>query len=194
MSYTREVIFYIHSLRLACDEIKEQKKHKSLKDVIGIAYEHHRQRLWEFFGFQLVPTTTTSSWKPDLIIHHNSMLCLIEEDKGHYVDSCFLGRALNNAAITLSMYLDKQETPPYFLLHSFTTYSKYNEKLDEFCNILRPDISKILRQRFIYKSICNLDRLPRRQWFQFEPYAYMKNMSIDKVKEDIYFFKMMTHL
>ena len=46
--------YYKQSLQDADNEIKtEKEKGKALKDIVGKAYENHRKRVWEHFGFDV---------------------------------------------------------------------------------------------------------------------------------------------
>ena len=51
---TEHMEFYTQSLVLAEAEIKEKRVAKALKDVVGLAFENHRKRIWEHFGFKVV--------------------------------------------------------------------------------------------------------------------------------------------
>ena len=47
----------------------------------------------------------------------------------------------------------------YGIYEIYTKYSKYNEKLNEFCNILKPEISEELKNKLYYTTLSNSDRL-----------------------------------
>src|SRR6056300_739678 len=89
-----KVQVYKNSLKLAGENINQIKQSKSLKDVVGKQYEQHRKRIWEEFGFTVDKNRNGSAFDVDWSIYFNGKLVALEEDKGHYVDSCFLERCL----------------------------------------------------------------------------------------------------
>ena len=183
------IAFYKHSLQHACDEIAEKRKKKALKDVIGAAFEEHRRRLWEHFEFDVDKNQHQASWNVDWTISKNGKVVAFEEDKGHYVDSCFLERALTGATRTVNAYLKIKEPVPCIILHSFTTYSKFIQKLEEYCEIVKPEIVDKLKEKLIYTTLHAGDRLKTSKWFQECPNAYVDHVSDDLIKKDIEFIQ-----
>ena len=114
---------YISSLKEAQKQINNCTK--SLKDVIGGAYEQHRKRIWEQFGFEVSKDKHDAMWKVDWTIMYKGKLIAFEEDKGHYLDSCFLERALSGFSKTIDRYQRKNKTVPVLIIHSFTRYKLY---------------------------------------------------------------------
>ena len=126
------VKFYKESLRLAENDIKSQHESgKALKDVVGAAFELHRKRLWEHFGFVVSKEKNGALFDVDWSIRYKGVLIAFEEDKGHYLDSCFMERALTGFSKTINAYIKNNEPTPLLILHSFTKYKKFNEKLEE---------------------------------------------------------------
>mgnify|MGYP006189117695 CR=1 FL=1 len=182
--------FYKKSLIIACENIKEKKKIKALKDVIGKEFEEHRKRLWNHFGFTVSKERELALWDVDWNIKNSEGKTIaFEEDKAHYLDSCFLERALAGFAKTVNSYLKNNQEVPCIILHSFTSYSKYEVKLNEFCEILRDDVSRTMREKIVYITLCDRDRLPTKKWFQNCDYAYIDNMQDDLIHKDIAFIK-----
>tara|TARA_B100000795_G_scaffold44000_1_gene28853 strand:+ start:4527 stop:5099 length:573 start_codon:yes stop_codon:yes gene_type:complete len=182
--------FYKESLIMACDNIKEKKKTKALKDVIGKEFEEHRKRVWTHFGFTVSKERELALWDVDWNIkNREGKTIAFEEDKAHYLDSCFLERALTGFAKTVNSYLKNNKEVPCIILHSFTSYSKYEAKLNEFCEILQKDISKIMREKMVYITLCERDRLPTKKWFQNCDYAYIDNINDELIHKDIAFIK-----
>lgn len=179
-------------MRIACNEISDKREAKALKDVIGFAYENHRRRLYKFFGLRITKKDIYTTWNPDITAHSDTIY-IIEEDKAHYIDSCFMGRAILNIAMTISNYLEQGKESPYFVLHSFTRYNGFEKKFLEMSRIINPIIVKIMETNFSYTYICTQDRLPKKKWFQVQKYAYLQNMSLTKIKQDIQFFKTMSN-
>ena len=96
------VKFYKESLRLAENDIKSQHESgKALKDVVGAAFELHRKRLWEHFGFVVSKEKNGALFDVDWSIRYKGVLIAFEEDKGHYLDSCFMERALTGFSKTI---------------------------------------------------------------------------------------------
>lgn len=178
---------YISSLKEAQKQINNRTK--SLKDVIGGAYEQHRKRIWEQFGFKVSKDKHDAMWKVDWTVMYKGKLIAFEEDKGHYLDSCFLERALTGFSKTIVKYMKKEKEVPYFIINSFTTYSLFNNKMDEFCEILDTKVKKILKEKVIYISICKSDRINRKKWFKYNKDAYIEHLDKDLVKKDILFIK-----
>ena len=71
-----------------------------------MAFEKHRKRIWEHFGFKVVKEGD-GLFDADWYIWYGETLVAIEEDKGHYLDSCFLERALTGFAKTINSYQKK---------------------------------------------------------------------------------------
>ena len=182
--------YYKASLAKACYEINEKKKTKALKDVIGNEFEEHRKRLWEHFGFTVSKERGLALWDVDWNIKNSEGETIaFEEDKAHYLDSCFLERALTGFAKTVNAYLKNNKKSPCIILHSFTSYSKYEEKLNEFCEILHDDVAQLMREKIVYITLCERDRLPTKKWFQNCDYAYIDNLQDDLIRKDIEFMK-----
>tara|TARA_B100000795_G_scaffold171652_1_gene129411 strand:+ start:1002 stop:1571 length:570 start_codon:yes stop_codon:yes gene_type:complete len=184
-----ELIYYKKSLLLACNNITEKKKKKALKDVIGKEFEEHRKRIWEYFGFSVSKERGLALWDVDWNIKKEGKTIAFEEDKAHYLDSCFLERALTGFAKTINSHIKQNEPVPFIILHSFTSYSKYEVKLEEFCEILQKDIASELKKKIIYITLCKRDRLPTKKWFQTCNLAYMDNVEEALIMKDIEFIK-----
>ena len=103
-SENKAIEFYKQSLKKADNEVKTLNKNKALKDCVGKAYENHRKRVWEYFGFKVSKDKYDAHFDVDWSITYNGVLIALEEDKGHYVDSCFLERALTGFCKTVNTY------------------------------------------------------------------------------------------
>ena len=100
---------YKESLKKAEDEIRSQHETgKALKDVVGKAFENHRMRVWNHFGFNVSKEKHGAMFDVDWSITYKGNLIALEEDKGHYVDSCFLERAITGFCKTINMYQKKK--------------------------------------------------------------------------------------
>lgn len=92
---------YLDSFDSFCDTaiVTSESQSKALKDVVGKEYENHRRVIWEGMGFDWRRKLLKSAFNADGYIYNaNGKLLVVEEAKGHYVDSCFLERALTGFA------------------------------------------------------------------------------------------------
>ena len=140
------------------------KKEKAGKDIVGEEYELFRQKVWENNGFT-VKKEKVGSYTPDLVIRKDGNIIALEEAKGSYVDSCFLKRAVLNYAETISYYLEKGETVPYFLLSCPTTYGTYDEIFNNIKKLFKSEIQKIVEEKFIYLPLCKHDRINLKKYY-----------------------------
>jgi hypothetical protein len=155
--------FYKASLKLAGEKVNLDTA-KSLKDVVGREYESHRARIYTSLGFRVEKGKNEACWNADLaVFRSDGTLVAFEEDKGHYVDSCFLDRAIIGMAKTA----DKMgESTPKMILNSFTRYNLIDKKMDENLSIFRGDIQNIIRSNFEYTHVNQFDRIKKSEWFK----------------------------
>ena len=159
------VEFYKQSLHKADNEVRDEKENgrKSLKDVVGKAFENHRKRIWEHFGFEVSKDRYDALFNVDWSITLNGNLIAFEEDKGHYLDSCSLERMLSGFAKTVNSYLHKDISTPILIIHSFTLYSKFNDKKIEDLETRKSSISHEMYNKIMYTTLTKNDRLPCRK-------------------------------
>ena len=231
--------FYKDSLRKAENDIRiDHETEKALKDIVGNAFEMHRKRIWEHFGFDIVKdksykkNTITqlkslckkfkikgysnktrdeliqilSEYNPsslpvpeymdlirfnaDLIITCKGKLIAIEECKGHYLDSCFLERALTGFCKTTLAFQKKDKPIPKFILHSFTKYNIINQKMEEDLETRKPKIADEIRQNLKYTTLMDCDRLKKDKWFSKDLYdCYSINANDELILKDIEFIR-----
>ena len=123
-----EVQFYKESLRKTDNYVmSHHETGKALKDVVGKGYELHRKSVWEYFGCDVSKEKYGALFDVDWSITHGGKLIAFEEDKGHYLDSCFMERALTGYCKTANAYIKRNEPVPLFIIHSFTKYKKFND-------------------------------------------------------------------
>ena len=182
-----DIVYYLESLRIANDNINKRKRDISLKDVVGFEFEQHRKRLYEYFGYTVDKKKNYAEFNVDWSIYYNGNLVGIEEDKGHYVDSCFLDRSLTSYAKTINIYLKNGIKCPKFILHSFTKYKLYTDKCENFYKILRDDIKEQMLNNMVYTTVTLTDRIKRNQWYSIndDNNSYMELYELDLIKEDI---------
>jgi hypothetical protein len=143
-----DITFYKDSLRLTDNEVKTQHETgKALKDIVGLAYEKHRKRVWNYFGFDVSKEKHEAMFDVDWSITYKSKLIAFEEDKGHYVDSCFMERALTGFCKTVNTYQKKGKPIPVLILHSFTRYKKFSEKLEEDLDTRKTEIGDEIQKK-----------------------------------------------
>jgi len=160
-----------------CDEVISVRKKtgKALKDIVGKEYENHRQVVWESMGFTFrkrLFDKNLSAFNADGYVYDDKdKLLVIEEAKGHYVDSCFLERALGSFTKQIRAFLKNgwsHEEIPYFVLSSTTTYRGYEKKLEEYLDIFLDanPIKQLIRQRVRYFAVTPSDRIKPTGWLQ----------------------------
>lgn len=180
------IYFYKQSLIEADDEIKNEKEtSKALKDIIGLAYEKHRKRVWNYFGFEVVKDTYNASFNVDWSILYKGTLIAMEESKGHYLDSCFLERALTGFAKTVNNYQKNNLSIPVFIIHSFTKYNKFNDKKMEDLDTRKECIADVLYKKVIYSFMTKCDRLSSQKWFGKCNNCYFDNVDEELIIKDI---------
>ena len=156
----------------------------------GKAYEIHRKRVWEYFGFNVTKDKQQAMFNVDWSILYNGILVALEEDKGHYLDSCFLERALSGFCKTINYYQKKEKKIPMLIIHSFTRYNKFDEKLKDDMDTRKTEIAHELNNKIVYTTLTNLDRLNKKKWFSKDLYnCYSSNSSNELILEDIEFIK-----
>jgi hypothetical protein len=189
MDTTSNIQLYKQSLQDAENEIKLQHETgKALKDIVGLAYENHRKRIWNHFGFDVSKDKHDALFDVDWSITYQGKLVALEEDKGHYLDSCFMERALTGFCKTVNAFQKKEKNIPVLIIHSFTRYSKFNEKLLEDMETRKPEISNEIQNKLIYTTLVNCDRLPKKKWFSTDAYnCYSVNADDDLILKDIEF-------
>ena len=185
------VQFYKESLCKAENDIRAQHETgKALKDVVGTAFELHRKRLWEHFGFCVSKKKYGALFNVDWSITYKGVLIAFEEDKGHYLDSCFMERALSGFSKTVNAYIKKNEPIPRLILHSFTKYKNFNEKLEEDMDTRKTEIRDEIQKKLLYTTLVECDRLPKKKWFSKDSYdSYSVNASEELILKDIEFIK-----
>ena len=186
-----DFIFYKQSLLTADHDVYLQAQTgKALKDIVGVVFEQHRKRIWEHFGFTVSKDRHDALFDVDWSITYNGTLVALEEDKGHYVDSCFLERALSGFCKTINMYQSINKPIPSLILHSFTRYKKFSEKLKEDMDTRKPSIVDEIQKKFVYTTLTSSDRLSKSSWFSKDSYnCYSNNADDLSIFNDILFIR-----
>ena len=185
-----EIKFYKESLLIAEREVVEQKKNgKALKDIMGNVFETHRKRIWEYFGFTVSKLRHGALFDVDWAISHNNVLIALEEDKGHYLDSCFMERAITGFCKTINKFLNNNIKIPVLIIHSFTRYNKFREKLEEDLDTRKETIKNEINKNLKYCTLTNRDRIPSQKWFGKCENCYTDNVMDELIIQDIQFIK-----
>lgn len=182
---------YKESLKKAEDEIRSQHETgKALKDVVGKAFENHRMRVWNHFGFNVSKEKHDAMFDVDWSITYKGNLIALEEDKGHYVDSCFLERAITGFCKTINMYQKKKKPIPLLILHSFTRYKNFSDKLNEDMDTRTTEIKDEIQKKLVYTTLVDSDRLHKNKWFSKDLYeCYSVNAKEELIIKDIEFIR-----
>jgi hypothetical protein len=166
---------YCDSFDQFCDDTitTVNQTDKALKDVVGVEYEAHRKRIYEKAGFRVeneIHDDRLAAFNADWYVYDSAgKLVIIEECKGHYVDSCFAERAVFGFAKTAQRFLDLGLDCPYFVLSSTTKYRLFNDKFEESLVVLRADIATTLRAKVKYFSVVANDRFGYKKWLPRTP-------------------------
>ena len=142
---------------------------KAGKDIVGEEYELTRSVYWSKLGLS-AKSETIAGYDADLIVRdQNNKIIAIEEDKAHYVDSCFLDRFMMNAARVFKHFIDqgtKNEDIPPFILSCMTTYNLFEEKYESNKSLFSSKIQKLMDEKVKYLPMCEHDRVRAGKYFK----------------------------
>ena len=161
-----------------------------MKDVVGASFENHRKRIWNFFGFEVSKDKQDLMYGVDWVITYKDNIVAFEEDKGHYLDSCFMERALSGFSKTINICKKKNKQVPILIIHSFTKYRKFNDKLEEEVDTRKEEIKNEIMNKLFYTTLTHDDRLPKNKWFSKNKFnCYSQNVKDDLIIKDIRFIQ-----
>lgn len=183
--------YYKESLRIAENEVRtiHETTGKALKDIVGKVFETHRERVWNHFGFDVSKDKHDALFDVDWSITRQGELIALEEDKGHYMDSCFMERAITGFCKTINAYQKINKPIPVLILHSFTKYNKFVEKLEEDLETRKSEIADEMNNKLRYTTLVERDRITKK-WFSKEVYdCYSVNASDELILKDIEFIR-----
>lgn len=182
------ISYYISSL-VYCEYQINTIKNKALKDIVGHFYEEHIKRCYVYYTNLKVTTKNEDfGFTPDCCMIDDKMNnVLVTEIKGHYLDSCFLERALVGIVKSINILTKKNKKIPIFEIHSFTTYKLFYEKLNDFREIINNNLVSILYDKLIYTTICSRVRLKKEMWFNKDSYkkCYTTNLNLVNIRNHI---------
>ena len=142
-------------------------KEKAGKDIVGEQYELFREEYYKGLGFEIGDGKKIfgSSYNCDTVVERNGEIVILEEDKASYVDSCFLGRAIQNAAEVFDICLEKKINIPYFVISSSTKYNLFDEICERRLKLFREDIQEVFKSKFVYLPLSENDRISQKKYF-----------------------------
>lgn len=186
--------YYNPSLIQAEDEIN--KRTKSLKDTVGWAYENHRARIYKLIyseGFEVQTNYKLDEFTADIVVKctRTDQVVLIEESKGHYLDSCFLDRAVVSFAKVVVACMKRNQRPPICILHSAARFRGFEDKVDKLLELLFPELREQFKQNFYYTTLFARDRIPKKHWFgKGAPTPYTDYACDDCITKDLCIMRM----
>lgn len=79
---------------------------------------------------------------------------------------------------------------PVLILHSFTRYKRYSEKLEEDMDTRKIKIREEMKIKLVYTALLECDRLSKKKWFSKGFYeGYSNNASDELILKDIEFIR-----
>ena len=163
---------------------------KAGKDIIGEQYEYFREKYYESYGFTIGNGKKIfgSSYNCDTIVKNSkNEIVILEEDKASYVDSCFLGRAIQNAAEVFDICLETKINIPYFVISSSTKYNLFDDICKRRLKLYRDDIQEVFKSKFIYLPLSENDRISQKKYFMTEDSSF--NLSDELIQKQNKFVK-----
>lgn len=142
-------------------------KDKNFKDVVGEEYEAMRRDFYISFGFK-AEKEIIGHYEADLVVRDSKTneVLAIEEDKGHYVDSCFMKRFLSDAAEIINSNLQEGVATPTIVLSSPTNMGNYKEAYECSSRLFRPEIKKVMDEKIVYLPYCTHGRVSRAKYYK----------------------------
>tara|TARA_R100000750_G_scaffold60817_1_gene50692 strand:+ start:558 stop:2276 length:1719 start_codon:yes stop_codon:yes gene_type:complete len=170
--------YYIKSLKIANYYVYRRRRDplatSKLTTIQGAAFEEHRKRLWEFFGFEVKGNQKEhekqylGGYAIDQIILWNDKLVALEEDKSRSIDKGNTEKAIIGMAKTINHYQDLKSSywkdttfkspdeflikkngkhiMPHIIIHTFAKYGQVEHELDECKDVFKGSI----KDKFIY--------------------------------------------
>ncbi len=150
---------------------------KAKKDIVGDHYESWKEKWIRSYSHLDIATATEIEeikerykgvFNADIYIVNAETreLLALEEDKGHYVDKCFLKRALSNAIETITISMMEGFKVPDFILSCPTKYGEVKNIVEFSRNYLQPEVFNLLKDKFKYFPLCDHGRVGRNSYLK----------------------------
>lgn len=138
------------------------------KDIVGAEYEKHREKFYTKLGFEVTSGKKVfgTNYDCDTAVELNGKTVILEEDKAHYVDNCFLTRALSNVAEVMFTCVNNDYDPPWFILSCATKMNNFQEIFEKRVCLFREDLQELIREKFLYFPMCQHGRINKKNYFQ----------------------------
>ena len=164
------------------------EEEKAGKDIVGEEYELMRKKFWTQQGFE-AKSENIAGYDADLVVRTKTgRIAVIEEDKAHYVDSCFLDRFVMNAGRVLQHYIDLEvleEDIPFVSLSCMTTYKLFQQKLNDNMRMFSTELQEMMNKKVKYFPMCSHDRVRKGKYFKSEEVSF--DFSDELIQEQIDF-------
>ena len=144
------------------------EEEKAGKDIVGEQYEFFRSHIYKQHGFDVVEDPkrkTIGGYNADIAIERDGKIIIVEEAKGHYVDACFLQRAISSCARVIADCLANGRMPPHFVLSSPTKMNNFQQVFDSQVALYREDIRDYLKSKFSYLPLCDHGRISKQRYY-----------------------------
>lgn len=164
---------------------------KAKKDIVGEEYENFRSKIYESYGLKILSKKEVEGiYKPDLTICSGDKIVAFEEAKGHYLDKCFMTRAVVNFAQIIEKFLEQNKEVPFLIISCPTKYNLYEDNFAQILKIFRSDIKDILSEKVVYLHSCNHDRVKDKLYLKSESYFEQSDDLFEKeikfIEENLY--------
>ena len=150
------------------------------KDIVGKNYEQYLKGFYTRLGYDVHMNKSIAGYESDLVCYLDGDIKLIVEAKGHYVDKCFLKRALFNFAEIVSHYRSHGKDIPLLVIDSPTRFRNYNHVLESSIKIFSQSIRRDLKRSIKYLPMCDVDRIKKESYYDNSGFTFpVKKSRID---------------
>lgn len=163
------------------------KKEKAGKDIVGEEYENFRREYYKSKGLVLGETNKIlgTDVNCDISVKIGEKIVIIEEDKGSYVDSTFLCRAMVDAAKIFEKCISENIEPPLYILSCTTKMKNFDYVFESVLKILDQKLKSVMLEKFKYLPLCNNSRMNKKKYFKTEKNNFVLCENLVKIQEDI---------
>lgn len=160
------------------------KQEKAGKDIVGEEYESFRKKYYAKKGLNPIKGKRVfGDLNPDIVVYKGDEVVLIEECKGHYIDKCFLERAIGDAVSIFEWCVENNNPVPYYVLSCATNLSSFQTIFDSRLKIYRKDLSNLLREKFKFLPLCEHGRVGEKSYFKSKESCFSINEKLIENQE-----------